>query len=69
MGRWVEFETPLMRGRLNMAQIMLACALLYAAQILGLGFRPTHPKLASWLDAMAKRPSIAATGAEVRSQS
>ena len=63
-----QIESPLMRGPLNMAQILLACALLYESQVLGSAWRQGHPKLTSWLDAMAERPSVAATapGAERR---
>ena len=56
-----QIESPLMRGRFNMAQITLACALDYQSQVLGSGWRQGHPKLATWLDGFAKRPSVAAT--------
>ncbi len=56
-----EIENPLMHGRLNMAQITMACALQYGSHVLALEWRQAHPKLASWLDVVARRPSIAAT--------
>ncbi len=56
-----RIEDPLMRGRFNMAQITLACALDYELQVLGSGWQQEHPKLASWLEEIAERPSIAAT--------
>ncbi len=56
-----QTESPLMRGRLNMAQVTLACALDYQSRVLGSEWRQGHPKLASWLDEIAQRPSVAAT--------
>jgi glutathione S-transferase len=56
-----EIENPLMRGRLNMVQIVLACALQYESQILGSELCRGHPKLAAWLDEISERASIAAT--------
>ncbi len=56
-----EIENPLMRGRLNMAQITMTCALQYGSHVLALEWRQGHPKLASWLDRVAERPSVAAT--------
>jgi glutathione S-transferase len=56
-----EIENPLMRGRLNMVQIVLTCALQYESQILGSEWRAGHPKLATWLDEISERASIAAT--------
>ncbi len=56
-----EIENPLMHGRLNMAQITMTCTLQYGSHVLGLGWRQGHPKLASWLDRVAERPSVAAT--------
>ena len=56
-----EIETPLMHGRLHMAQITMTCALQYGSHVLGLDWRPGHPKLASWLEVAAERPSVAAT--------
>ncbi len=48
-----EIESPLMRGRLNMAQITMACALQYGSHVLGLDWHHGQPKLARWLDAVA----------------
>jgi glutathione S-transferase len=62
-----EIENPLMRGRLNMAQITMACALQYASHVLGLEWRQGHPKLARWLDVVAKRPSVASTAPSANS--
>ena len=56
-----EIENPVMQGRLNMAQIAIVCALQYGAHVLGLDWRPGHPRLANWLDVVARRPSVAAT--------
>jgi glutathione S-transferase len=56
-----EIENPLMRGRLNMVQIVLTCALQYESKILGSEWRGGHPKLATWLDEISERASIAAT--------
>jgi glutathione S-transferase len=61
-GLWeTQIGSPLMSGSLNMAQIMLACALLYESRMLRTGWQPEHPNLARWLDAIAECPSIAAT--------
>ncbi len=56
-----KIENPLMHGRLNMVQVTLACTLQYGSHVLGLDWQPGQPKLARWLDAVAERPSIAAT--------
>jgi len=56
-----EILNPQMRGRLNMAQIALACGMQYGSHVLGLQWRPDHPNLADWLDEIARRPSLAAT--------
>ena len=55
-----QIENPLMRGQFNMVQITLACALLYESQVLGQSWHERHPKLASWLGDIARRPSVAA---------
>ncbi len=55
-----QIENPLMNGQFNMAQITLACALLYESQVLGSSWREGHPKLATWLDDIAERQSVAA---------
>lgn len=56
-----QIESPLMRGRLNIAQLTLACALLYQSQVLGSQWREGRPRLAGWLDELAQRPCVAAT--------
>ena len=56
-----EIGHRLMHGRLNLAQITLACALGYEARIPDLRSRPGHPKLSEWFDAISTRPSFAAT--------
>ncbi len=61
-GLWEsQIDNPLMHSRLNMAQITLACALLYESEVLGPSWREGHPKLATWLDDVVERPSVAAT--------
>ncbi len=56
-----EIENPLMRGPLNMAQIVLVTA--YQLEIRNPDFRwrTVRPKLAAWVDRIAERASIAAT--------
>lgn len=56
-----EIDHPLMHGTLNMIQITLACALGLEARNSGFRWRPGHPKLSEWFDAIATRPSFAAT--------
>ena len=56
-----EVEHPLMRGRLNMIQLTLACALGLEARNPGFRWRAGHPKLSKWFDAIAARPSFIAT--------
>ncbi len=56
-----EIGHPWMQGALNMAQITLACALGMEARNPDLHWRPDHPKLNSWYDRIAARPSLAAT--------
>lgn len=56
-----EIAHPMMRGRLNLAQITLACALGFDARIPDLRWRPGHPKLREWFDLISARPSFAAT--------
>ncbi len=55
-----EIENPPMHGRLNMAQITMACALQYGSHVLGLEWQG-RAKLVSWLDVVAERPSLAST--------
>jgi glutathione S-transferase len=56
-----EIGHPLMRGKLNMAQLTLACAFGLDARIPEFRWRPGHPKLGAWYDSIAARPSFAAT--------
>jgi glutathione S-transferase len=56
-----EIGHPLMHGALNMIQLTLACALGLEARIPGFLWRPGHPELSRWFDAIAARPSFAAT--------
>jgi glutathione S-transferase len=56
-----EIDHPWMRGPLNMAQIVLICALGLEVRIPAFQWRATHPPLAAWFDAMGKRDSVAAT--------
>jgi glutathione S-transferase len=56
-----EIDHPLMRGKLNMAQLTLACAFGLEARISEFRWRPGHPKLCAWYDSIAARPSFAAT--------
>ena len=56
-----EVESPLLRGRLNMVQLTLGCALGIDARNPDFRWRPNRARLASWYDAFAARPSFAAT--------
>jgi glutathione S-transferase len=56
-----EIDHPLMRRKLSMAQLTLACALGLDARIPEFRWRPGHPKLSGWYDSIAARPSFAAT--------
>jgi len=56
-----EIDHPLMRGKLNMAQLTLACALGLDARIPEFRWRPGHPELSGWYDPIVARPSFAAT--------
>ena len=56
-----EIGHPLMRGRLDMAQITLACGLGLELRNPDFRWRPGHPKLCAWYDRIAARPSFAAT--------
>lgn len=61
-----EIQHPYMQGPLNLAQITLACALGLEARNPDLKWRSRHPKLCTWFDAFASRPSFIATAAPVR---
>jgi glutathione S-transferase len=56
-----EVDRPVMRGKLNLVQIRLACALGLDARNPQFRWRPGHPKLSAWLYRIAVRPSFAAT--------
>jgi glutathione S-transferase len=56
-----EIGHALMRGTLNMPQLMLACGLGMEARNRDLDWRSGHPKLCAWFDAVAKRASFVAT--------
>jgi len=56
-----EIAHPYMRGALNMAQMTLGAALGLELRNPDFLWRPKHPKLAGWYDALAARPSFAAT--------
>jgi glutathione S-transferase len=56
-----EIDSPLMHGKLNLAQITLGCALGLEALNPDLRWRPGHPKLCAWFDRIAERPSFAKT--------
>jgi glutathione S-transferase len=56
-----EIEHPLMHGRLNLAQLTLACGLGLEARMPDLDWRTGHPRLREWFDNFAARPSFGAT--------
>jgi glutathione S-transferase len=56
-----EIDRPVMRGRLNLIQIRLACALGLDARNPQFRWRPGHPKLSAWFGSISARPSFAAT--------
>jgi glutathione S-transferase len=56
-----EIDHPLMRGKLNLAQMALVCALGLDARNPTFHWREGHPKLGDWFDGMAARPSFAGT--------
>jgi glutathione S-transferase len=56
-----QIESPLLRGRLNMIQLTLACALGLEARNPGFRWRAGHPELSEWFDVLAARPAFAAT--------
>ena len=60
--RWEhEIDHPPMRGALGMPQLTLACALGLEARNPSFRWRPGHPKLVDWFDAIAARPAFVAT--------
>jgi glutathione S-transferase len=56
-----EIEHPVMHGKLNMAQLTLACGLGMEARNRDLDWRTGHPKLVAWMQSVAARPSFVAT--------
>ena len=56
-----EIGSPVMRGRLNMAQLTLGCALGLEARNRDIDWRSGHPRLAAWFAGIDARPSFAAT--------
>ena len=56
-----QIGNPLLDDGFTLVQITLACALEYQTRVLGPEWREGHPKLTSWLDRIAERPSLAAT--------
>ena len=56
-----EINNRLMSGALNMIQITLACALGLEARNPDFLWRAKHPKLSSWFERIAARPSFTAT--------
>ena len=56
-----EIDRPWMRGKLNLAQIALICALGIEARNPDFRWRDGHPRLCAWFDGMAARPSVAET--------
>ena len=58
-----EMDNPVLTGPLNIAQITLGCALKGpgAPKLCGQEWRAARPKLAAWAEAIARRPSFAAT--------
>ncbi len=55
---------PVMHAPLNLAQMLLACALGHASRIANFAWREGHPKLAAWFDTFSKRPSFASTAVQ-----
>lgn len=56
-----EIDCSIMQGRLNIAQIVLVCALGLEARNRDFRWRDGHTRLGAWFDRLATRPSIAAT--------
>jgi glutathione S-transferase len=56
-----EIDHPLMRGAFNLVQLTLACVLGLEARNADFRWRPRHPKLCVWFDAIAARPSFTNT--------
>ena len=56
-----EIAHPVLHGALNLVQITLACALGLEARNPGFRWRTGRPKLETWFDAIAARPSFQRT--------
>jgi glutathione S-transferase len=56
-----EIEHPLLRGKFNLVQITLICALGLETRYRDFEWRQGHPKLCDWFTHLAKRPSVART--------
>jgi glutathione S-transferase len=58
-----EMDNPVLTGPLNIAQITLGCALngRDAPMLCAQEWRAARPRLAAWAEAIARRPSFAAT--------
>jgi glutathione S-transferase len=56
-----EIEHAYMQGALNMAQITLACGLGLSARNPDFAWRSGHPRLCTWHDRIAARPSLLST--------
>ncbi|MBM3341504.1 MAG: glutathione S-transferase family protein [Betaproteobacteria bacterium] len=56
-------DAPWMNGRLNVAQMTLACALGLEARNTNFQWRAGHPKLVKWFNAFSARPAFVATAA------
>jgi glutathione S-transferase len=56
-----QVSHPLMRGALNMPQIVLACALGLDVRNPELQWRANRPQLCAWFERIAARPSLMAT--------
>ena len=56
-----EIDHAVMRSKLNLVQIRLACTLGLEARNPRFRWRPGYPKLSAWFDSITARPSFAAT--------
>ena len=56
-----QINHPLFHGQLNMVQIVFGCTLGFADLIPEFSWRPEHPKLNSWFEAISARTSFLET--------
>ena len=56
-----EIDHAVMRSKLNLVQIRLACTLGLEARNPRFRWRPGYPKLSAWFDSITARPSFAST--------